>query len=174
MGAPALAFTDGGFSHSKITWVERATGGFRYCIDCQFDTVGRQIPLPPSLSYYTFPDFSCGVRFAFLPRYENRSCTPSGKISRPKLSQVRRLFRRHSLSTSIPLFDPGGERLVQALQLPDCLGAGCHRQTTISDKTRPHQCPDPPGSLTLTGCKEPPSEKEPALGVALGLALSWN
>jgi hypothetical protein len=118
--------------------------------------------------------FLCGVRFALLPRYEDCSRTATGKISRPNLSQVRRLFRRHNLSTSPPLLDPGGERLVQALQLPDCLGAGCHRQTTIYDKTRPHECPDPPGSLTLTGCKEPPSEKEPALGVALGLALSWN
>src|SRR4029453_10883267 len=86
---------------------------------------------------------SCGVRFALLPAYENRSCTPSGKISRSKLSQVRRLFRRHSVSTFKPLFDPGGERLVQALQLPDCLGAGCQRESANSDKTCP-QLPGPP------------------------------
>lgn len=58
-----------------------------------------------------------------LPGNETRLRATSGKVSRPKLSQMRWLFRRHSIETSVPILDPSGKRLVQAMQLRARLGA---------------------------------------------------
>ena len=69
-----------------------------------------------SLARDGFPALSCGVRFAPYPLYED-SCTPSRKISLSKLSEVRWLLRRDCVEAAVSLLYPGGERLVQTLQL---------------------------------------------------------